>query len=160
MQWLKKWMPAASGRPGIIHNDFKLDNIVLDPNNPVKVVGVLDWEMATIGDPLMDLGCSLGYWVQPDDPAEMHSIRFLPTDAPGALSREQMIAYYGQLAGNQIDKFDFYLVFGVFRLAVIAQQIYYRYYHGQAQDQRFKAFIAAVNVLDRTARRFIESAGF
>ena len=158
MQWLAANMPPDSPAPGIIHNDFKLDNIVLDPQNPLKVIGVLDWEMATLGDPRMDLGCSLGYWVQADDPPEMQAIRFLPTHVPGALSREQMVKDYSRLTGNPIDKFDFFLVFGVFRLAVIVQQIYYRYYHGQTSDQRFKAFITAVNVLDKTAQRFVERA--
>ena len=100
MQWLGEHISQDSEQPGIIHNDFKLDNIVLDPQDPLKVIGVLDWEMATLGDPHMDLGCSLAYWVQPDDPAEMQAIRFIPTHLPGALTREQMAAYYGQLAGK------------------------------------------------------------
>ncbi len=159
MQWLAAHMPAESARPGIIHNDFKLDNVVLDPRDPRKIIGVLDWEMATVGDPLMDLGATLGYWVQPDDPEEMQAIRFIPTHAEGALTREQVVACYTELSGIPVDNFGFYLVFGTFRLAVIAQQIYYRYYHGQTRDQRFALFIHAVNILDRTARRHIERLG-
>jgi aminoglycoside phosphotransferase (APT) family kinase protein len=159
MQWLAAHMPPESPQPGVIHNDFKLDNVVLDPRDPLKIIGVLDWEMATVGDPLMDLGSSLGYWVQADDPPELQAIRFVPTHAAGALTREQVVAYYAELSGNPVDNFGFYLVFGIFRLAVIAQQIYYRFYHGQTRDQRFGAFIIGVNVLDRAARRHIERCG-
>ena len=86
----------------------------------------------------------------------LQTIRFAPTHVPGALTRQEIVAHYARLAGKSIDKIDFYLVFGVFRLAVIAQQIYYRNYHGQTRDQRFKAFVSAVNILDRTAKRFMD----
>ena len=156
MSWLHEKMPTDFRNPCIIHNDFKLDNVVLDPKNPLKIIGVLDWEMATIGDPIMDLGNSLAYWVQADDPPDVQAIRMMPTNIPGALTREELVARYAEKTGIAIDNFDFYLCFGLFRLAVIAQQIYYRYYHGQTKDERFKLLIIAVNVLEKSALRIID----
>ena len=153
MQWLHDKMPPDSPRHAIIHNDYKFDNVVLNPENPLEIIGVLDWEMATIGDPLMDLGSSLGYWVQNDDPQEVQAIGMLPTTLPGALTRDEMVKRYAKLAGISIDNFDFYLCFGLFRLAVIAQQIYYRFYHGQTRDERFKLLIFAIHILEQAARR-------
>lgn len=159
MDWLAEKMPPDTDRPGIIHNDFKFDNVVLDPHNPFKVIGVLDWEMATVGDPLMDLGCSLGYWIQPGDPEETQALRMMPTNAPGALTREEMVQRYETLSGRGIDHFGFYHCFGLFRLAVIAQQIYYRYYHGQTKDDRFKTFVFGVHVLINAAMRIVAREG-
>ena len=158
MAWLQAKMPPDSDRPAIIHNDFKLDNVVLDPGNAGNIIGVLDWEMATLGDPLMDLGSSLGYWVEKNDPLEMQAIRFMPTDAEGALTRDELVRCYAELSGRPIDNYDFYYCFGLFRLAVIAQQIYYRFYHGQTKDKRFEAFIFGVHALDKTVRLNIEKS--
>jgi len=155
MQWLLDKMPRESDRPGIIHNDYKLDNVVLNPDNPVQIIGILDWEMATIGDPLMDLGSSLAYWVQADDPDNVQAIRMMPTHIPGALTRDELVARYAMKSGRKIDDFDYYLCFGLFRLAVIAQQIYYRFYHGQTKDKRFGMLIFAVNILDEAANDLI-----
>lgn len=149
-------MPADSENPTIIHNDFKLDNVVLNKDDFTKIIGVLDWEMATVGDPLMDLGDSLAYWVQKDDPPELQVIRSMPTDAEGALTRDELVDYYAELSGRAIDSFDFYYCFGLFRLAVIGQQIYYRYYHGQTDDERFKAFISGVHALEKSVMSNIE----
>ncbi len=156
MAWLQEKMPPDSPMPGVIHNDFKLDNVVLDKNSPGNIIGVLDWEMATIGDPLMDLGGSLAYWIQKDDPSELQAIRSCPSDAEGALTRDEWVGYYAGLSGRTIGNYDFYYCFGLFRLAVIAQQIYYRYYHGQTKDERFKLFVSAVHALEKTARINIE----
>ena len=156
MEWLDEKMPPERTRPSIIHNDYKLDNLVLDPENPLRIIGILDWEMATIGDPLMDLGSSLAYWVQKDDPEEFQSIRLMPTNIPGALTREELVARYSEQSGILIDNFDFYFCFGLFRLAVIAQQIYYRYYHGQTKDKRFKTLIFAVHNLEKIATRVMK----
>lgn len=157
MDWLKANMPPDCDRPAVIHNDYKLDNVVLDPADPTRIIGVLDWEMATIGDPLMDLGNSLAYWVQADDPAELIKIASVPTYLPGAPSRRDMMQLYAQKSGLALEGFDYYYCFGIFRLAVIAQQIYYRFYHGQTKDQRFAALILAVQGLERAARRVIEN---
>jgi len=106
----------------------------------------------------MDLGNSLAYWVQRDDPPDMQVIRTVPTNLEGAPSREEMVRRYSEKSGRPVDNFDFYYCFGLFRLAVIAQQIYYRYYHGQTKDERFKTLIFAVQVLDKTARAVIEKS--
>ena len=158
MAWLQDKMPPDSDQPAIIHNDFKFDNVVLDPDNPAKIIGVLDWEMATLGDPLMDLGGSLAYWVEKTDSPEMQAIKFMPTDTEGALTRDELVRYYAELSGKTVDNYDFYYCFGLFRLAVIAQQIYYRFYHGQTSDKRFEAFIWGVHALDKTARLNIEKS--
>jgi aminoglycoside phosphotransferase (APT) family kinase protein len=158
MAWLEEKMPPETDRPGLIHNDFKFDNVVLDPDDPMNIIGVLDWEMATLGDPLMDLGCSLGYWVEKTDPPEQQAIRFMPTHLHGAMTRKEMVSYYAELSGLKMDHFDFYRCFGLFRLAVIVQQIYYRYYHGQTSDERFKAMSYGVTVLDQAARQVIETS--
>ena len=155
MEWLAEKMPPETERAAIIHNDFKLDNIVLDPADPFKIIGVLDWEMCTLGDPLMDLGSTLGYWVDRDDPPERHLLRTMPTHLEGALTRREFVQAYGRLSGLRMDGFDFYYCFGLFRLAVIIQQIYYRYYHGQTTNERFKGFALAVPVLERTAAEVI-----
>lgn len=158
MGWLAEHMPPDCKRPAIIHNDFKLDNVVLDPTDPTRVLGVLDWEMATVGDPLMDLGNSLAYWVQADDPPELIQIASVPTHLPGALSRREIMQLYAQKSGLALEGFGYYYCFGLFRLAVIAQQIYYRYYHGQTKDQRFAGLVTAVQVLERASRRAIENS--
>jgi len=155
MQWLHDTMPDDSKRPALIHNDYKFDNVVLNPEDPLQIIGVLDWEMATIGDPLMDLGSSLAYWVQADDPEDFQAARMMPTNLPGALTRRELVDRYASRAGITIDNFDFYLCYGLFRLAVIAQQIYYRYYHGQTKDERFKVLIFAIHILEKAAMRTI-----
>jgi aminoglycoside phosphotransferase (APT) family kinase protein len=159
MQWLHDKMPPDFSKPAIIHNDYKFDNVVLDPDNLLEIIGVLDWEMATIGDPLMDLGSSLGYWVQSDDSPKFQAARTLPTNLPGALTRDELVKGYAEKAGITIDNFDFYLCFGLFRLAVIVQQIYYRFYHGQTKDERFKSLIVAVHILEEQANRILEHSG-
>ncbi len=158
MAWLHDKMPTAPVRAAVIHNDYKLDNVVLDPDNPLNIIGVLDWEMATIGDPLMDLGNSLAYWVQADDPAELQAIRLMPTNIPGALTRKELVSRYCAASGLPVDGFDFYYCFGLFRLAVIAQQIYYRYCHGQTRDPRFKNLIFAVHSLATAAAGVAEQS--
>ncbi len=155
MAWLQEKMPGEADRPCIVHNDYKLDNVVLAVENPLKIIGVLDWEMATIGDPLMDLGSSLAYWVQADDPPEFQAIRMMPTDMPGAMTREELVRRYEEKSGVRIGSFDFYYCFGLFRLAGIAQQIYYRYYHGQTSDRRFALLIFAVSALEQAAKGVI-----
>ncbi len=155
MAWLAGNQPPESGSPSIIHNDFKLDNLVLDPADHLRVVGVLDWEMATLGEPLMDLACTLAYWVQADDPPELLALATMPTYRPGSLTRAEAFALYGRLTGRPTGDLDFYYCFGLFRLAVIAQQIYYRYYHGQTKDQRFERLGRGVTALLAQADRVI-----
>jgi aminoglycoside phosphotransferase (APT) family kinase protein len=114
--------------------------------------------MATVGDPLMDLGCSLGYWVQSDDPPNLQAVGNQPTNLPGALTRGELVQRYAEKAGISINNFDFYFCFGLFRLAVIVQQIYYRFYHGQTKDDRFKMLIVVAHVLEDQANRALEQS--
>lgn len=155
MSWLCEAMPPDSPRASVIHNDYRFDNVVLDPVDPFRVIGVLDWEMATIGDPLMDLGAALAYWVNRDDPPSVQAIRMVPTHLPGMLSREDFSRRYAERMGVSISNISYYYCFGLFRLAVIAQQIYYRFFHRQTGDERFKLMIVAVHVLDEAVRKII-----
>jgi aminoglycoside phosphotransferase (APT) family kinase protein len=153
--WLAENMPGEAAA-SLIHNDFKLDNVVLDPVEPTKIIGVLDWEMSTIGDPLMDLGTTLAYWVEPGDGA-LESLRWGPTTLPGSLTRQEVLDRYAQKSGRRVDDGVFYYAFGLFKTAVIIQQIYYRYKQGLTQDPRFAAFIMGVHVLCNHAARSIDS---
>ncbi len=147
MQWLAAKQPAHEVAIRLIHNDFRFDNVVLDPAQPTKVIGVLDWEMATLGDPLMDLGSTLAYWVQADDDAVFLQSRRQPTNAPGMLTRDEVVAYYGERTGLSVANFDFYTVYGLFRLAGIVQQIYKRFTEGNAHNPQFAGFGAFANYL-------------
>ncbi len=149
MAWLDSQQPADVARV-LIHNDFRFDNLVLAPDDPTAVVGVLDWEMATIGDPLMDLASGLAYWVQADDPAAFLAMRRQPTNAPGMWTRDQVVEHYCAAMGLTMDagRWRFYEVFGAFRLAVIAQQIYYRFFHGQTTNPMYGEFVGIVRFLD------------
>jgi aminoglycoside phosphotransferase (APT) family kinase protein len=158
MRWLHEHQPPDSATSTIVHNDYKFDNLVLDPADPTRIVGVLDWEMSTIGDPLMDLGGALAYWVTANDPEPLRMMRQLPTNLPGMFTREQVVARYAEKMGRTIERFDFYYCFGLFRLAVIAQQIYYRFHQGQTKDPRFGMLVFAVQILEQTARGVIEQA--
>jgi aminoglycoside phosphotransferase (APT) family kinase protein len=158
MGWLAEKMPGDSATPCVIHNDYKFDNVVLDPDNPLEIIGILDWEMATVGDPLMDLGNSLAYWVEKDDPPSVQLIRMIATNIEGMLTRKEQVELYAEIMGRKIDNFDFYFCFGLFRLAVIAQQIYYRFYHGQTKDERFKMLIGAVKILETIAKEVIRNS--
>ncbi len=147
MAWLQERRPGECERPGVVHNDYRLDNVVLDPADAVTIVGVLDWEMATMGDPLLDLGCSLAYWVEQGDPPALQALRLQPSHLPGMLSRREMVAEYARLSGRAIGDFSFYEVFGLFRLAVIAQQIYFRFARGETRSQRARGLGGFVPVL-------------
>ena len=158
MAWLAGHRPEREVAIRVIHGDFRFDNVVLDPADPFKVIGVLDWEMATLGDPLMDLGNSLAYWVQADDDEYFRMTRRQPTNAPGMLTREEVIAHYASRTGLQVANFDFYAVFGLFRVAVIVQQIWRRYRDGATKDPQFAAFGPLVTYLDGRCRRLIGGA--
>ncbi len=151
MEWLTEHMQTDHPKPALIHNDFKFDNVFLNLKDPTQITGVVDWEMATVGDPLMDLGASLAYWVNYNDPEEAKLIATLPTTAKGMLKRKDIVRLYQEFSGTEITNFEFYYCFGLFRLAVIGQQIYYRYYHGQTQDQRFKHFKIFIQILEKLA---------
>jgi len=153
--WLAGHQPPE--RPAtLVHNDYKYDNLLLDPEDLGRVIAVLDWEMATLGDPLMDLGTALGYWVDPDDPPEMRALRLSPTDLPGNPSRAQVAESYARASGRKLDDLVFYYVFGRFKIAVIAQQIYYRYQRGLTRDARFARLIEGVRVCGEGALLALE----
>ncbi len=149
-RWLAENLPQEAGA-ALIHNDYKFDNLVLDPQDLTRVKAVLDWEMATVGDPLMDLGTSLGYWVEADDPEPLRQFRFGPTHLPGMLRRREIAERYAEESGRELPDLTFYYVFGLFKIAVIAQQIYYRYVQGLTTDERFAMLIHAIRALGRVA---------
>ncbi|HEY6779943.1 MAG TPA: phosphotransferase family protein, partial [Thermoleophilaceae bacterium] len=133
MRWLDANQPADVATC-VIHNDFRLDNLVLDPTDPVQVRGVLDWELATIGDPLMDLGSALAYWVEAGDGFGMQRFRRQPSQLAGMPTRRELVERYRAATGRATEQWAFYEVYGLFRLAGIAQQIYYRYHHKQTRN--------------------------
>jgi len=152
--WLAQHRPA-DGAPALIHNDFKFDNVIFD-GALESITGVLDWEMTTIGDPLMDLGTTLSYWAQQSDPPAYHQLPFGPTAAPGMLTRDQIARRYLERSGRRADSLVFYYAFGLIKTAVIAQQIYYRFKQGLTQDPRFAAMIMGVRLLSEQARTAID----
>lgn len=153
--WLAGYMPPESGA-ALIHNDYKYNNLVLDPQDWSRIVALLDWEMATLGDPLMDLGATLGYWIDVDDPPLMQTLRYSPTALPGNPTRVALVERYMQKSGRQLPDLVFYYVYGVFRLAVIIQQIYRRYKLGLTQDQRFAELDKEVKLCGQIAVQAIE----
>jgi aminoglycoside phosphotransferase (APT) family kinase protein len=155
--WLAAHLPAE-GAPSLIHNDFKFDNLILSPDL-TSVIGVLDWEMSTIGDPLMDVGTSIGYWVEANDNQPMLMMRFGVTHLPGMMTRAEVAARYTQASGRALGDAVFFYAFGLFKTAVVAQQIYYRYAKGLTQDPRFAAFLHGVRTLAEQAQRAIAAGG-
>jgi aminoglycoside phosphotransferase (APT) family kinase protein len=153
--WLAGHLPG-DGAAALIHNDFKFDNVVFDPRF-ARVTAVLDWEMATIGDPLMDLGSALSYWMQASDPALFQQPIFGVTSRPGMLTRAEVATRYFQRSGRRTDHLVFYYAFGLFKTAVILQQIYYRFAKGLTRDPRFAPFIIVVRALAQQARGAIEN---
>jgi aminoglycoside phosphotransferase (APT) family kinase protein len=157
--WLEARMPTEAGAT-LVHGDYRLDNIVLEAERGAspRIAAVLDWEMATIGDPLMDLGNALAYWVEARDPEELHALRMQPSHAEGMWTRAQILEHYSRRTGLSTARFDFYRVYGLFRLAVIVQQIYYRWFHKQTANPRFATFGRWVEVLARRCREAIDRA--
>ncbi len=152
---LKERMPSTSDAT-LIHNDYKYDNIVLDPAEITRIVGVLDWEMATIGDPLTDLGTTLAYWVDPQDSDELQNIRWCPSTSAGSLTRAELVERYARTTGRDVSGMVFYLAFARFKVAVIVQQIYFRYRQGLTKDPRFASMPEVVSILMRASLRALE----
>ncbi len=143
-KWLAENQPVEQGAT-LIHNDYKYDNLVLDGELD-RILAVLDWEMATLGDPLMDLGTTLAYWVEPGD-AEFLQAMSGPTALQGNFTRQELAERYATLSGRNIDAIVFYYVYGLFKIGVIGQQIYKRYAQGLTTDPRFGALIFAVHAV-------------
>lgn len=158
IRWLSARAPV-SGRPTLVHNDYKLDNVMLDPHDPGRVEAVLDWEMTTVGDPLVDLGGTLCYWTQAGDPAIRGGSLGGLTVEPGWYSRAQVIERYAEKTGRDLSAIAYYEVLGLFKLAVILQQIYFRYHRGQTRDERFQDFHVRVRALMQAALKAVEEAG-
>jgi aminoglycoside phosphotransferase (APT) family kinase protein len=146
--WLAAHLPAEDA-PAIIHNDYKYDNLVLDPADLSRVMAVLDWEMATLGDPLMDLGTTLAYWAEPGDPAELKL--FGITHLPGNLDRRGVAERWAARTGRDVSGLVFHYAYGLFKVAVIAQQIYARFRAGKTQDPRFAGLVHVVRAAARKA---------
>jgi aminoglycoside phosphotransferase (APT) family kinase protein len=138
-RWLVKDIPE-SPNPTIIHNDFKLNNLILAPDNLTDVRAVLDWEMATVGDPLFDLAVSLSYWTEPEDPQKLKEAIPTVTSTPGFMTCEEFMDRYAYNSGRDLSMMHWYVVIGYFKLAVILQQIYARWKKGQTTDERFANF--------------------
>ena len=159
LAWLAEKQPSRETAICLIHNDYRLDNVVLDAAQPLDIIGVLDWELSTLGDPLMDLGGSLGYWIQADDDAMFQSFRRQPSHAPGMMTRRELVAYYGERSGWNVDNFAYYEVFGLFRVMVIIQQIYRRFVLGQTSNPQFAGFGHAVSYMGSRCSKLISEAG-
>jgi aminoglycoside phosphotransferase (APT) family kinase protein len=156
--WLSSHQPSESAA-ALIHNDFKFDNLVLDRADLSRVVAILDWEMATIGDPLMDLGTSLAYWVERDDPPIFRALGLGVTALPGSMSRADLVQAYSVASGRDVGDVAFYYTFGLFKVAVIAQQIYARHRRGLTNDPRFARLGDVVAALGAAAERASNGQG-
>lgn len=157
ISWLLTNEPRTLQQVSIIHNDFKMDNLVWDDEKGDMLVGVLDWEMATVGDPLMDLACTLSFWVEEGDSDEIRSLRAMPSDYPGIPTREDAMQQYASLTGWNISQFGFYRCYGLFRRAAIEQQKFYRFSEGQSSDPRFSQLDKVVQILLHGCRQVIRN---
>jgi aminoglycoside phosphotransferase (APT) family kinase protein len=154
-EWLAAHMPKESGAT-LIHNDFKYDNVVLS-SDLSSIVSVLDWEMATIGDPLMDLGCTLGYWIEDKDPPLMQAMRFGPTNLLGNLTRLEIVHRYEDRSHRAVTHLPFYFTFALMKLAVVGQQLYRRYVEGLTREPRYARLLDGVRGLSRAGAQVIAS---
>ena len=158
MNILADWLPQhqpVSHSAAFLHNDYKHDNIILDPENLSQIIGVLDWEMATVGDPLMDVGATLAYWTEAGDSQALRSFNL--TWLPGNFTRQEVIDQYAANSGLDLSNMAFYYIFGLFKNAVIAQQIYARWKQGHSQDVRFGSLLFIVKDLAAKALQTLES---
>jgi aminoglycoside phosphotransferase (APT) family kinase protein len=148
--WLRDHLPTDPAVPSVVHGDFKLDNVMIDPQNAGRLVAVLDWEMSALGDPLVDLGIFLTYW-SPTAPPDQRDALTTVTHQPGYLSPAEVVERYARRSGRDVSNVRYYEVFALFKVAVVIQQIYYRYAKGQTSDRRFASFDARVAYLARHA---------
>jgi len=147
---LRDHLPGDPATPSVVHGDFKLDNVMLDPADVGRVVAVFDWEMSALGDPLVDVGIVLAYW-EPTAPPTQRDALTMVTDRPGYFTREEILERYRARSGRDLSNIRFYEIFAVFKIAAVIQQIYFRYVNGQTTDARFASFAARVAYLARHA---------
>ncbi|MGB3546739.1 MAG: phosphotransferase family protein [Saprospiraceae bacterium] len=152
--WLAANLPAELDRPALLHNDFKYDNLLLDPAEPTHILALLDWEMATLGDPRMDLGTTLAYWSEAGDPPALRPFNL--SWLPGNLTRRELLDRYTTQTGVDTAEFSFFYVYGLFKVGVICQQIYARYRQGHTQDKRFAGLGEVVRACGALAERTLE----
>jgi aminoglycoside phosphotransferase (APT) family kinase protein len=150
IEWLNANVPESVGAT-LVHNDYKFDNVMLNPENLSEIVAVLDWEMATLGEPLMDLGTTLGYWMAKESGTELLSMPFNPRVLMENVSRQKLVAMYAEKSGRDVSDILFYYVFGTFKIAAIAQQIYFRFVKGFTKDARFANFNRFIDALGKIA---------
>lgn len=156
--WLKANTPTTTSGPAtVVHNDFKLDNLVLDAADPTKIVAVLDWELSTLGEPLTDLGTSLAYWVEAKDGDDVKALPMGLTWLDGALTRQQIVGRWEEKTGRTASHLLFYYVLASFKVATIAQQIYARYVKGFTKDERFALLGFATAVIGGRIARSLEA---
>ncbi len=158
MEFVSKWLAdnlLPESDTALIHNDYKYDNVILDKEDWTKIIGILDWEMSTLGDPLMDLGTSLCYWTNANDPDWVRQLSLSPTTIEGNPTRSEVAAKYSALSGRDISNVVFYYVFGLFKIAVVVQQIYKRYKTGYSSNPKFASMGAAVKGLSIMASQAI-----
>ena len=153
--WLVVRLPPDASRPTLLHGDFKLDNVMLDALDVGRLVAVFDWEMSAVGDPLVDLGILLAYWIHTVPVSQRDALTSV-TRRAGWFTREEMLERYAARTGNDLTKIEFYEVFAVFKLAVVLQQIFYRYHRGQTDDARFARLDERVTWLERIATALAE----
>jgi aminoglycoside phosphotransferase (APT) family kinase protein len=151
LDWLGHHLPDSHGA-ALLHNDYRLDNCLLDNSDPGRIAAVLDWDMCTQGDPLTDLGYLLNYWVEPKDDLAWREIAAMPTWREGFPTRADAIQRYAARTRFEVGRIGWHQVFAAFKLAVIIQQIYIRYVRGQTQDQRFRYYYRRVLGLAEKAR--------
>jgi aminoglycoside phosphotransferase (APT) family kinase protein len=149
--WLRENVPPA-GAPTLVHNDYKLDNVMLAADDPGKIVAIFDWDMCTLGDPLADLGALLTYWIEPDDAPYLQMTAMMPVGDSRFMTRAEMVARYAEKSGRDVSHIRFYHALGLFRLVVICAQIYIRYERGQTKDARFEAFGQMIPLLAQAAQ--------
>jgi aminoglycoside phosphotransferase (APT) family kinase protein len=152
--WLLAHLPPNPARPTIVHGDFKLDNLMLDADDPGRIVAVFDWEMAALGDPLVDVGILLAYWV-PNAPPAQHDALTTVTTQPGWLTPAELVQRYAERSGRDLSTLRFFEVFALFKIAVVIQQIYVRFVRGQTDDPRFANFGDRVRFLASRAASLI-----
>lgn len=150
--WLMERLPPAP-RVSLVHNDYKLDNMMVDARDPATPIAVFDWDMCTLGDPLADLGTLLGYWTEAADSPQRKAFAVMPTDLPGFPTRREVVARYGARSGIDLSHIRFYEVFAIWKTAVVIQQIYVRLHRGQTRDERFRTYGQRAVSLIESARQ-------